>query len=94
MFIFDHGIVIYYIPTKRWNQLLFSRTHFFSPKFEPQIALLNHKHITRMISVIVFDHMYIQDLFHVFLNKFELDGFLLFFNLFTVSFLRHVSVIF
>ena len=39
-----------YIHTKCWNQLFFSHTHFFSPNFEPQIALLNHKRITRMIS--------------------------------------------
>ena len=36
----------------------------------------------------------IQDLFHVFLNNFEIVIFLLFFKLFIVFFLHYVSVIF
>ena len=36
------------------NQLFFSRIRFFSLKFEPQIALLNRKHITRMMSMMLF----------------------------------------
>ena len=36
----------------------------------------------------------VQDLFHVFLNNFEIVIFLLFFKLFIVFFLHYVSVIF
>ena len=36
----------------------------------------------------------VQDLFHVFLNNFEMAIFLLFFNLFTILFLYYINAIF
>ena len=49
---------------------------------------------TLMKSTKNIDSFLIQDLFHVFLNNFEMAIFLLFFKLFIIFFLRYARVIF